>query len=101
MLVNVTRCFLLWTASTVIIRSRCPPSDAEKIAFQTPMGKLRHRVMPFGLKSAGPTYQRAMTIIFHDKLDDLLEDYVDDIVVKFREACHHIDDLRRIFTRCM
>ena len=42
------------------------PKDAEKIAFRTPMGNFYCIVMPFGLKNAGATYQRAMTAIFHD-----------------------------------
>ena len=38
--------------------------DAEKTAFRTPMGNFYYTVMPFGLKNAGATYQRAMTAIF-------------------------------------
>lgn len=41
-----------------------------------------------------------MTAIFSDTLHDCLEDYVDEIVVKFKEVCYHIEDLRRVFTRC-
>ena len=41
--------------------------------------------MPFRLKNAGATYQRAMTAIFHDMMHKELEDYVDDIVVKSRK----------------
>ena len=58
------------------------PKDAEKSAFRTPMGNFYYTVMPFGLKNAGATYQRAMTAIFHDMMHQELEDYVDDIVVK-------------------
>lgn len=36
--------------------------------------------MPFDLKNAGTTYQRAMTYIFHDMMHDVMEDYVDDIL---------------------
>ena len=56
--------------------------DVEKTAFRTPMGNFYYTVMPFGLKNAGVTYQRAMTAIFHDLMHHELEDYVDDIVVK-------------------
>jgi len=39
--------------------------------------------MPFGLKNAGATYQRAMTTIFQDMMHKEIEAiYIDDIVVK-------------------
>ena len=47
---------------------RMAPKDAEKTAFKTPIGNFYHTVMPFGLKNAGATYQRAMTAIFHNMI---------------------------------
>ena len=47
---------------------RMAPKDAKKTAFRTPMGNFYYIVMPFGLKNAGVTYQRAMTAIFHDMM---------------------------------
>jgi hypothetical protein len=38
--------------------------------------------MPFGLKNAGATYQRAMNSIFHDFIEVFMQIYIDDIVVK-------------------
>ena len=55
--------------------------------------------MPFGLKNAGATYQRAMNVIFHDMLDHHMEVYIDDIVVKSKRANEHVDHLKRIFER--
>lgn len=52
--------------------------------------------MPFGLKNAGATYQRAMTAIFHDMMHEELEDYVDDIVVKSKQRKDHVEVLRRV-----
>ena len=57
------------------------PKDAKKTVFRTPMGNFYYTVMPFGLKNAGATYQRAMMAIFHDMMHQELEDYVDDIVL--------------------
>ena len=45
---------------------RMAHEDMEKTTFITPWGKLCYRVMPFGLKNTGTTYQRAMTTLFHD-----------------------------------
>ena len=42
--------------------------DVEKTAFRTPMGNLYYTMMPFGLKNAGTTYQRAITAIFHNMM---------------------------------
>ncbi|XP_028086009.1 uncharacterized protein LOC114286987 [Camellia sinensis] len=76
------------------------PKDAPKTAFRTPIGNFFYTVMPFGLKNAGATYQRAMTTIFHDMLHKSLECYIDDLVVKSKEETSHLKDLQRVFERC-
>ena len=55
--------------------------------------------MPFGLKNAGATYQRAMQAIFDDMLHQKVECYVDDLVVKSKKRVEHIQDIRLIFER--
>ena len=52
-------------------------------------------VMPFGLKNAGATYQRAMNAIFQDMLG--MEIYIDDIVVKSKKATEYVNHLRKSF----
>jgi hypothetical protein len=37
--------------------------DQYKIAFTTPWGTFVYRVMPFGLKNVGATFQQAMTYV--------------------------------------
>ncbi|CAL5376006.1 unnamed protein product [Camellia sinensis] len=69
--------------------------DAEKTAFRTPWGNFFDMVMPFGLKNAGATYQRAMTAVFHDMLHHEMEVYVDDLVVKSTKANRHLCDLEK------
>ena len=64
--------------------------DAAKTAFRTPIGNFYYTIMPFGLKNAGATYQRAMTAIFHDMMHKEIEDYVDDIVVKSKTRGDHL-----------
>ena len=41
--------------------------------------------MSVNLKNTGATYQRAMTIIFHNFLHNLVEFYVDDLVMKTKD----------------
>jgi len=43
-------------------------SNQEKISFLTPIGNYHYRVMPFGLKSAGSTYQRMVTRMFESQI---------------------------------
>ena len=75
------------------------PEDQEATAFRTPKGIFCYKVMPFGLKNAGATYQRAMQTIFDDMLHKKVECYVDDLVVKSKKRQDHIQDLRSIFER--
>ncbi|CAL2239733.1 unnamed protein product [Prunus armeniaca] len=76
------------------------PKDAEKTAFRNPYGNFYYTVMPFGLKNAGATYQRAMTAVFHDMMGKEVEDYVDDLVVKSKTRGVHQGILRRVLERC-
>ena len=64
--------------------------DALKTVFRTPFGNYFYRVMPFGLKNAGATYQRTMILIFGDMLHKQVEDYVDDLVVKAKNPFEHL-----------
>ena len=75
------------------------PEDEELTAFQTSKGIYCYKVMPFGLKNAGATYQRAMQKIFDDILHKIVQCYIDDLVVKTRKREEHIRDLRIVFNR--
>ena len=65
--------------------------DVHKTAFRCPgsIGIFEWIVMPFGLKNAGATYQRAMNLIFHDLLHKFMEVYIDDVVVKSQTFEEH------------
>ena len=43
---------------------RMDESDQEKTSFITSQGLFRYKVMPFGLRNAGATYQRLMNKMF-------------------------------------
>ena len=79
---------------------RMSSKDVVKRTFQTLIGNFHYTVMPFGLKNAGATYQRAMIAIFHDRMHKEIEDYVDDIVVKSKTRGDHLAILRKVFERC-
>ncbi|XP_070018032.1 uncharacterized protein [Nicotiana sylvestris] len=68
--------------------------DEELTVFRTLKGIYCYKVMPFGLKNAGATYQRAMQNIFNDLLHKNVECYVDDLVVKSKEKGNHLKDLK-------
>ena len=51
--------------------------------------------MPFGLKNARATYQRATTTLFHDMRHRVVEVYVDDMIVKSRGRADHLLALER------
>ena len=71
--------------------------DQKKTAFVTPTGNYHYKVMPFGLKNVGSTYQRMMTRMFEPQLGKNIEIYVDDMVVKSKVASDHLGDLGDIF----
>ena len=75
------------------------PEDMEKTSFITPWGTYCYRVMPFGLKNAGVTYQRVATIFLHDLIHKEIEVYVDDMIVKSKDHEGHIPTLRKFFER--
>ncbi|PKI64638.1 hypothetical protein CRG98_014976 [Punica granatum] len=73
--------------------------DKIKTTFTTMWGTFCYRVMPFGLKNAGATYQRAMVTLFHDMMHKEVEVYVDDMIVKSKEREDHLVNLKRLFDR--
>ena len=72
--------------------------DQEKTAFVTEKGLYCHQVMPFGLKNAQATFQRLVNTVFADQLGRNMDAYIDDMIVKSKEAVDHVADLREIFT---
>ena len=71
--------------------------DQEKTAFITSQGLYCYRVMPFGLKNEGATYQRLVNQMFSKQIRRNVEVYVDDMLVKSKEEEDHLDDLREAF----
>jgi len=72
-------------------------NDREKTAFITEQGTFCYKVMPFGLKNAGATYQRLVNRMFENQLGRTMEVYIDDMLVKSTQAADHIAHLRQCF----
>lgn len=72
-------------------------ADQEKTAFMTDRGIYCYKVMPFGLKNAGSTYQRLVNKMFKEHLGDTTEVYIDDMLVKSKQASDHVEHLRQSF----
>jgi hypothetical protein len=70
--------------------------DQHTITFTCAWSTYCWNMMPFGLKNVEATYQRAMTLIFHDMMNKIVEDYVDDILAKSRKRSEHIEILSQI-----
>src|SRR3954471_3690365 len=67
------------------------------MAFITPFGVFFYNTVPFRLKNAGATYQRCMQACLKNQIGRNIQVYVDDIVIKTREAKTLIDDLYEMF----
>ena len=73
------------------------PSEQEKTSFVTGQGTYCYRVMPFGLKNAGATYQRLVNRMFHKQIGTFMEVYIDDMLVKLIKSELHITHLAEAF----
>ena len=62
-----------------------------------PQGVYCYTVMPFRLKNAGVTNQRAINTIFYEHMRKTVECYVDNIAVKSRAKSNNIAYLMTVF----
>ena len=76
---------------------RMNEADQEKTSFVTNQGLFCYKVMPFGLKNAGVTYQRLVNHMFRPQIGRNVEVYVDDMLVKSQDEGRHLDDLQETF----
>jgi hypothetical protein len=71
--------------------------NQEKTSFITSKGLFCYKVMPFGLKNAGATYQRLMNKMFRNQIGRNVEVYIDDMLVKTKDKVNHLEDLKETF----
>nr|GEV15024.1 putative reverse transcriptase domain-containing protein [Tanacetum cinerariifolium] len=81
------------------------PEDQEKTTFTCPYGTFAYGKMPFRLCNAPATFQRCMTAIFHDMVEDFMEVFMDnfsvfgfDIAIKDKRGAENLaaDHLSRL-----
>jgi hypothetical protein len=72
--------------------------DQIKTSFIMPFGAYCYMTMSFGLKNIGATYQWAIQQCLKDQIrDQLVEAYVDDVLVKTKVAYTLVNDLDQTF----
>ena len=71
--------------------------DEESTTFITNQGLFCYRVMPFGLKNAGATYQRLVNRIFKPLVGRTIKVYVDDMITKSKIPKEHVGHLEETF----
>ena len=71
----------------------------ERTTFIMQWGTFCYKVMSFGLKNAGETYQRAIVALFHDMIHHEIEVYVDYMIARSVTEEEHLDHLYKLFDR--
>ncbi|XP_076922471.1 uncharacterized protein LOC143584238 [Bidens hawaiensis] len=71
--------------------------DQDKTAFRTNNGTYCYKMMPFGLKNAGSTYQKLMDKEFKPQIGRNLEVYMDDLVIKSKTEETMLKDIEETF----
>ena len=73
--------------------------DRAKTAFVTQNGLYEFTRMPFGLKTAPATFQRAMEVILAGLTFEICLCYLDDVIVFGKTLTEHNDRLKTVLTR--
>ncbi|GJZ79959.1 reverse transcriptase domain-containing protein [Tanacetum coccineum] len=76
------------------------PEDQEKTTFTCPYGTFAYRRMVFGLCNAPATFQRCMTAIFHDMVEDFMEVFMEDFSVFDNSFNCCLANLDKMLARC-
>ena len=71
--------------------------DQEHTSFITDRSLYCYKVMPFGLKNVGATYQRLVNMMFKEHIGKMMEVYIDDMLVKSKVASDHVSHLANKF----
>lgn len=75
------------------------PKHTQKTAFSTAQGHFEFLRMPFGLKNAPATFQRAMNYILGDYIGHICYVYLDDIIIIGYNLKNHLENIEKILKR--
>ncbi|RDX98897.1 Retrovirus-related Pol polyprotein from transposon 17.6, partial [Mucuna pruriens] len=75
------------------------PQDQYKTTFTCPFGTFAYTRMPFGLCNAPSTFQRCMTSIFLDLLQDFMEVFMDDFTTYADSFDAFLENLSKNFNK--
>jgi hypothetical protein len=73
--------------------------DEENTAFITVDDLFCYVSMPYGIENSLPTFVHVMHKTFDDLIRDLVEVYVDDIIIKIKSRMSLLDNLTLVFDR--
>ncbi|KAG7559358.1 Ribonuclease H-like superfamily [Arabidopsis thaliana x Arabidopsis arenosa] len=76
------------------------PNDQEKTTFTCPYGTFAYKRMSFGLCNAPATFQRCMTSIFSDLIEEMVEVFMDDFSVYGSSFSSCLSNLCRVLSKC-
>lgn len=74
-------------------------TSRQKTAFSTDLGHFEFLRMPFGLKNAPATFQRAMNSILGDLIGTVCYVYLDDIIIFGKTLNEHLQNLGKVLER--
>ena len=75
------------------------PDDQEKNHLYMP-GTFAYRRMSFGLCNAPASFQRCMTAIFSDLIEQIMEVFMDDFTIYGKTFDNCLINLEKVFKRC-
>ena len=69
----------------------------DKTAFTANCAIYYYKVMPFGLKNAGATFQQMVNKVFKELIGSIMEVYIDNMLVKSLDRSDHLKHLEEAF----
>jgi hypothetical protein len=75
-------------------------ADKYKTTFITRWETFVYECMYFGLSNAGATFKRAMQIYFDDLIGKIIQIYLDDLTMYYKNRSYNFGHLKRVLMRC-